>query len=39
MFRFDLGIIITATSDFSSENKLGQGGFGTVHKVFITFSK
>ncbi|KAJ4888447.1 putative cysteine-rich receptor-like protein kinase 39 [Raphanus sativus] len=32
MLRFDLGIIIMATNDFSSENKLGQGGFGTVHK-------
>ncbi|CAN6854372.1 unnamed protein product [Brassica oleracea] len=30
MLRFDLGIIITATSDFSSENKLGQGGFGHI---------
>ncbi|EOA19366.1 hypothetical protein CARUB_v10000413mg [Capsella rubella] len=32
MLRFDLGMIIIATDGFSSENKLGQGGFGTVYK-------
>ncbi|ESQ38137.1 hypothetical protein EUTSA_v10028500mg [Eutrema salsugineum] len=32
MLRFDLGMISMATDDFSTENKLGQGGFGTVHK-------
>ncbi|XP_019089409.1 PREDICTED: cysteine-rich receptor-like protein kinase 40 [Camelina sativa] len=32
MLRFDLGMIIIATDDFSSENTLGQGGFGTVYK-------
>ncbi|CAA7054332.1 unnamed protein product [Microthlaspi erraticum] len=32
MLRFDLGMILMATDDFSSENKLGQGGFGTVYK-------
>ncbi|KAG2276168.1 hypothetical protein Bca52824_058723 [Brassica carinata] len=32
MLRFDLGSILMATNDFSSERKLGQGGFGTVHK-------
>ncbi|CAA7054334.1 unnamed protein product [Microthlaspi erraticum] len=32
MLRFDLHMISTATDDFSCENKLGQGGFGTVHK-------
>ncbi|CAH8254475.1 unnamed protein product [Arabidopsis lyrata] len=32
MLRFDLGMILVATNDFSSENALGQGGFGTVYK-------
>ncbi|CAA7054335.1 unnamed protein product [Microthlaspi erraticum] len=32
MLRFDLRMILMATNNFSSENKLGQGGFGTVHK-------
>ncbi|CAN6972418.1 unnamed protein product [Brassica rapa subsp. trilocularis] len=32
ILRFDLGSILMATNDFSSERKLGQGGFGTVHK-------
>ncbi|CAN6859759.1 unnamed protein product [Brassica oleracea] len=28
MLRFDLGMILMATNDFSSDNTLGQGGFG-----------
>ncbi|EFH48956.1 predicted protein [Arabidopsis lyrata subsp. lyrata] len=32
MLRFDIGMILMATNDFSSENTLGQGGFGTVYK-------
>lgn len=32
---FDLEIILEATSNFSDENKLGQGGFGPVYKVRI----
>lgn len=33
MLRFDLGMILMATDEFSAENKLGQGGFGSVYKV------
>ncbi|XVF27764.1 hypothetical protein REPUB_Repub14bG0136900 [Reevesia pubescens] len=29
---FDLGTIAAATDNFSSDNKLGQGGFGSVYK-------
>lgn len=30
---FDLSIIVEATNNFSSSNKLGEGGFGPVYKV------
>lgn len=30
---FSYASIITATCNFSNENKLGQGGFGPVYKV------
>jgi len=30
---FSFKTIITATTNFSHENKLGQGGFGSVYKV------
>lgn len=33
MSRFNLGTILIATDEFSTENKLGQGGFGSVYKV------
>ncbi|WOL08076.1 receptor-like serine/threonine-protein kinase SD1-8 isoform X3 [Canna indica] len=29
---YDLSTIVNATDDFSSDNKLGQGGFGPVYK-------
>lgn len=35
MFSFD--DLVTATNNFSDENKLGQGGFGHVYKVFVSF--
>lgn len=31
---FSFGSIAASTNDFSDENKLGQGGFGPVYKVF-----
>jgi len=31
--RFDFAAICEATSNFSYENKLGQGGFGAVYMV------
>lgn len=30
---FDLNTIAAATNNFSSENELGRGGFGSVYKV------
>ncbi|KAG7557615.1 Gnk2-homologous domain [Arabidopsis suecica] len=35
MLRFDLQMILTATNNFSLENKLGQGGFGSVYKGIL----
>ena len=32
---FSLSTIIAATDNFSFANKLGEGGFGTVYKVYI----
>jgi hypothetical protein len=34
---FDFSQVSDATSNFSNENKLGQGGFGPVYKVKSTF--
>lgn len=33
---YDFSQIKEATCNFSSENKLGQGGFGSVYKVKLT---
>ena len=33
--KFDFGTIRAATDNFSEENKLGQGGFGSVYKVIL----
>lgn len=30
---FDLAVLAKATNGFSSDNKLGEGGFGPVYKV------
>lgn len=33
--QFSIGVIKVATENFADDNKLGEGGFGTVYKVFI----
>lgn len=32
--QMDFGTICEATNDFCNSNKLGQGGFGIVYKVY-----
>lgn len=32
-----LSILRSATSNFDEKNKLGEGGFGVVYKVNLTF--
>jgi hypothetical protein len=34
---FDMEVILHATDNFSTKNVVGQGGFGTVYKVFFLF--
>ena len=36
---FDFSTIAAATNNFSIENKLGEGGFGSVLKVVISLLK
>lgn len=33
---FSFADIVTSTNNFIDENKLGQGGFGPVYKVFVS---
>lgn len=33
---FDLATIVAATDNFSSENMIGEGGFGQVYRVMDT---
>ena len=35
---FSFESVSAATSNFSAENKLGQGGFGPVYKVSLSLS-
>ncbi|CAJ1978402.1 unnamed protein product, partial [Sphenostylis stenocarpa] len=37
--EFDYTLVVTATNGFSSENKLGQGGFGPVYKGILPIGK
>ncbi|KAG2330630.1 hypothetical protein Bca52824_001810 [Brassica carinata] len=39
MIRFNLDMILIATNEFSLENKLGQGGFGSVYKGILPCGK
>ena len=32
---FDLDTLLNTTNNFSSDNKLGDGGFGPVYKVIV----
>jgi len=34
--QFDFTTIEVATDNFSRNNKLGQGGFGEVYKVYLS---
>ncbi|RXH99301.1 hypothetical protein DVH24_011626 [Malus domestica] len=35
LFIYDFDSILTATNNFSTTNKLGEGGFGPVYKILI----
>ena len=36
--RYNFNLVKAATNDFSENNKLGQGGFGAVYKVYTAWS-
>lgn len=36
--QYDFATIEVATDKFSRNNKLGQGGFGEVYKVYISYT-
>lgn len=35
--RYNFQTVVAATNNFSTTNKLGEGGFGPVYKVFFCF--
>ena len=37
-FSFDSSTLRTATNNFSTDNKIGEGGFGPVYKVTVNQS-
>ncbi|KAJ0983623.1 hypothetical protein J5N97_011878 [Dioscorea zingiberensis] len=39
LLLFDFGTIVSATENFSADNKLGQGGFGPVYKAWNSWKE
>ena len=38
LLLYNFSLVKAATNDFSENNKLGQGGFGAVYKVYTAWS-